>query len=684
MLRSPERLFKMKKRNIISFILSMCLCSTFIPSVSASTNVNMTINENKVIRTVDRNMFGINCEWSAGEESADNWLSKDENGKYIINPQFGEVWKDTMVSSRQAGASSQDFLWKNAIGPMESRPNQKMWGYQNGPIYGGLVEWLKAQYEATPDAEVIYTFNLLTDSIENIADIVEFMVGDGTVNYNGGENWAQVRKDLGIEEPVKVFAWELGNELDWANSWSTEQYLEVCKKVIPVVKSIDKDAKITAFVNTAAHSNGTGRDGTSWENWHRPILEELGDQIDYLAFHYYYPSNYIRRADVVLERIEDDIIDITGSDRIKIIVSEVASAPNSYTFDKNNPYDYNLPHTIWGATANAEYYLRTMLRPSVVATYNHSINSSVWCIVYTDANGNLCRTAVGDVINTFVRFGTGELLDFNLDTYGIDKSSNIAAAPVRDKDGNINIIFTNRYESDPVTVNFKFENGNYRVKKVRKIHGDVKNADRWYRPGSQWECSFPEVETTEEDISDESPLVSYTFDPLSVYALALEPTGQQITQENLSQSEALKFMAVGKDWDKVYLNGRTVSVSEDFGNAKAFINQEGSMVIPSEMLKGLFGAELTWNDSGTVCDAKIGNVSAVFDISNATVTENGAQSDKLVPAHRYGEWTYFGLRNIADNLSYNVTWDDRGFALIGKTAPSAAAADYIYNTVIGG
>ena len=129
-------------------------------------------------------------------------------------------------------------------------------------------------------------------------------------------------------------------------------------------------------------------------------------------------------------------------------------------------------------------------------------------------------------MNIFTRFGVGDALDFRLDTFSLNESSSIAASVVRGNDGNVNIIFTNRYETEPVTVDFNFKDGDYRIKLVKRVHGDVKSADNWYRVGEQWEYNNPDkVSVTEEIITDTTPLTSYTFDPLSVYALSLEKIG---------------------------------------------------------------------------------------------------------------------------------------------------------------
>lgn len=676
----------MNKKGVISLIAASVIGISLIPQSMAAVNVSWVIDENVIERRADREMYGINCEWSA--QKLEDYFIYGEDGSQSPHPQFPEVWKDTMVFARQAGGSSQSFVWKNSIGPLSQRPAQKMWGYQNDKLYLGLVEWLQAVYSATPDAEIVYTLNFVNDSLENMADVVEFLVGDGTINYNGGENWAEVRKSLGIENPVKIYTWELANELDWSGDrWKVDEYIEYCKKAISIIKSIDPDGKITAFVSTAAHANDVGGDGTSWENWHRPILRELGDSIDYLAFHYYYPAGYVRRADVVFDRIEQDIIDITGSDRIKILVTEQAAAPNTYTYNKDKPYDYCLPHTIWGATAVAEFYMRMLLRPSVVATNCHATDSSVWTIVYSDENKNLKRTAVGEAINSFVRFGVGDVVKSELDTFSKNESSNIAGGVVKDADGNLNILFTNRYDSEPVTVDFKFANGNYRIKEIRKIHGDVRSADNWHRAGESWEYNNPNpVVVTEDAPSDSQPLLSYTFDPLSIYAISLESTSAAVTEEQRAAEATRRFIAFGNGYDNAYINGNAVSVDSEYSGMKAFINESGSLMISSDMLSKTFGASLTWDDTGNICTASIGSRSLVFDLLSGTVTEDEKQVSGMNPAMRIGDRTYFCLRDAAEIMSYTVTWDNRGFAVLGSggSVPDTFAADFIYKAMIGG
>lgn len=512
-------MFKKATALLSALCLAMSITAVFAENSDNDNSYNMVINESDVVRNIPREMYGINCEWAVG---VNNRFLDQVNGEVIIAPSFAEGWKDTMVFSRMAGGSAQNFKWKDALGDYKNRATQQIWGVSN-KCYLGIIEWLKAIQSVTPDIKICYTFNFKTDTLENIADVVEFLTSDGTINYNGGENWGEIRKKLGIEKPVNIYTWELGNEMD-LEYWNVEQYVDYCKKVIPIVKSIDPNSKISAHVDTVAHANGEGTKGSAgrpWEDWHRAVLREVGDMIDLVSFHYYYPAGYVRRADVPLDRLEQDIKEITGSDRIKIYMSEQAPAANTQTFNPEKAFDYCLPHTIWGATGLAEFYCRAMMRESLVATTCHSIDSATWSICYRDEEGGHSLTATGEVIKSFANYGVGDMLNTQLDTFSKEEMKDIAGTAVRDKDGNINILFTNRSETLPANVNFTFQDGKYRLKTVRRIHGDVKEADNYYRAGMNYD-NPNKVEITETEETGMDEIKSYTFDPLSIYVLCLE------------------------------------------------------------------------------------------------------------------------------------------------------------------
>lgn len=666
----------MKVKSVISLLLCFCILLPINALASAdgiTRMVNMNIDESKVVRTMERRMYGTNFEWSVG--ASETYFVTDKDGKVSINPNLRDLYKRIMVFGRQAGTSSKLFKWKEALGPADLRKDQTIWG-TTGTVNFGIIEWLKMMYAVDPNIELTYNVNLTTDTLENMADVVEFLTGDGTINYNGGVNWANERKRLGIETPANIWTWEIGNEIDWGSSaWDVESYIDYCKKVIPIIKSVDTDGKIACHASTNVKSaNG------EVEEWHRRVLEELGDQMDYLVVHYYYEPDFMDRYGFALDRIEKDIVDITGSDRIKLYFSEQAPWPLSTTYSKSDPYQYTVPHTIWGATSQAEFYLRLFGRPSAVATNCHSTHSASWCIYYVDDDGNFHLSPTGQVMETFINYGVGDVLYSNLDTFDVRRESEygIAGGVIRDKNGNLNVLLTNRSEHDPVTVNFNFKDGEYRLKHVKQITGGTKSADDWYRPGSSWTYNnLNKVENTDKDFESKEKLSQYTFNPLSLYVLQLE----KVEDGDKEKKNADKYTAYTASSSNAVIFGKLKE-----NDKTPVLNKDGNLMISSKQLSENFGADLLWKEDKSEGVLKFDNREMTYNVANKKVYEKGEEVSLLPAVNENGE-LYLPLRQTMELLGQTVEWDNRGFAIVCKAGIFSAdksVKDYLYNALTGG
>lgn len=394
--------------------------------------VNMYIDENDVIKHIDRHMYGINYEWG-GNEPAEMLVKK---GTTEINPAYAEAFDGCLPQGRAAGMSANRLFWKGAIGNLEDRTLQKFWYFPPRKQTFGPVEWFKANMSADPDTKFIYAVNLY-DTQENIADLVEFLRGDGTVNYNGGEDWAAKRKALGIENPVNIMAFELANEIDVASegAWTIDRYLDACRRTIQTIRSVDPDAKIAVMTKTDRPY--------TWPQWHRTLLAELGDQIDYIATHNYYSSfqdvgRYISTA----KTIDRDIREITGDDRIKILFTEQAGKSKS---DVYGSVGYRCPHTMEGVLQTAEWYVRAASMPAIEASSYHCLSSAGWVVLYS-YQGKLKLTAIGDLIRMCATYFTGDSLRVRQTGYAYDveeSGQQIVSAAVKTEDG-INLILVNQ------------------------------------------------------------------------------------------------------------------------------------------------------------------------------------------------------------------------------------------------
>lgn len=422
----------------------------------------MSVNEDNVIKVVDNEMYGTNMEWSV-TNATDYYLAPNTRK---TDSHFIENYKNRIPLSRMAGSSSQEFKWKNSLGEMSNRLEQSLWGLKGKAAFG-FEEWLNAVKAADEDAKFTYVVNILNDSYENMADAIEFLRGDGKINYNGGENWAQKRIDMGIVEPVDIYVFEIGNEVDLRGK-DIDWYLKQCKHAISAIRSVDKTTPISVHSSTYADPKMP-----VYTRWHQTLLEEIGDDIDYISNHFYYTPGKVTDLESRLSDMGNDIKKITGSDRIKIYQSEHATTRNSEKTTAG--YDFVMPHTMMGTITTAEFFLRMMWYPQVTSSTYHSTHSSSWCIAYRE-DGTMKSTAIGDLLHMFINNGTGEVVESTFSGFEKLKATDVMGQAIKSEDG-LNLILTNRTEEEK-TIKLAF-NGEYALKSYSYIQSNDYKADNY-------------------------------------------------------------------------------------------------------------------------------------------------------------------------------------------------------------
>ncbi|MBI4977144.1 MAG: hypothetical protein HZC28_06650 [Spirochaetes bacterium] len=376
-------------KNIIALT---CCCI----ALSAQIPLSVTVDESVIIKKADNKLIGHNLEWTA-------MYLNPSNG--VLIPGTTELHPDVMKLllgiplpvSRISGTTSQEIHWKKAVGPLADRAEQKLADWERGGIKRafGPVEWVRFSRTMDPSVQLVWCINMF-ESPEDAADLAEFFTGDGTSNPNGGENWAAKRIAYGLSEPVTNMIWELGNELDgieYYKKWpSPKKYTDACKAVIAAVRTADPKARFAAFAATLSTlSQYKQIYGGTWDIWHKAVLREFGGDIDYVVFHPYYgsaPSVYMsiheRRY---LDTIRNDIKAVTGSDRIKIFLSEYAFWPEQEDPDKPWQQSWYRTHSLEGCLADAEWINRMVSRPDVTLGSRHCLGGSSagpWALIYFD------------------------------------------------------------------------------------------------------------------------------------------------------------------------------------------------------------------------------------------------------------------------------------------------------------
>ena len=531
-----------------------------------------------------------------------------------------------------AGTSANNFYWKKAIGPLSERQPIYAWGWTKINPHGP-VEWIKGTGQADADGIYLYTVNL-NDTPENAADLAEFLTCDGTDNPNGGENWAKKRIEYGLPEPARIAVWELGNEMDLYGEdvWPVEKYVEKARERIAAIRSVDKDAKFSCH----AHTYATNLKG-GWEQWHRTVLKELGDEIDYISMHYYYPSNDIATGGKAIDIINEDIKTIAGNDRIKIIFSENACARAATTSAAGALF--RRPHTLDGAMATAEFQARMMYRPEVVAANYHSINSASWQICYMD-DGVIKSSSILELFKILKNTMCGDVVESKLDGFELTQITENVAAAVKTEKG-LNVFVVNRSHTEETTINLN-SSKMYSLAGKHILTGESPDSDNV--PGNR------EIEGEYTAYEDRNPIFSYSAPPMSATVLCLEEI--EMSDEEILQakySDAVKRVIAVKDGENAYVKGRGVN-GGDYPAAK---NINGVFCIPSRMAADIFSYNVTWNENATEITFTKGKESLVYKVG-----------DEKMFCVKVEDYTYVPVRSFAEMNGKDVQWDNRGIVMM--------------------
>ncbi len=392
----------MHSKNLKQKLLFLTLGVLLITSPSYCQDLLSTtiiVDESKIIREVPKELFGFNHNWIHSERLV--W----DKSKNQISSEFVKTLSGlSMPLNRMSGSVSQVFHWKQAIGPLCDRDEQQLAAYDNkAKKHFGPLEWIESTRDIDPEAKFSWVFNMTTENPSDHADLVEFLTGDGNSNPNGGTNWAQKRIQLGMTVPLNGCIWELGNEIDHGvNGLTVEAYIQKCKEIIEAIRAIEPKAIIAVHATTAPWSRKYF--GKDWRKWHQAVLRKLGDDIDFISFHSYYLGIETAKMEEYLDVIRDDILTITGNDRIKIYISEHAVWPSKPVIPGRKwSANWHQTHSLSGCLGTAQFLNRVLSRPEITTMAYHSLSAGPWGLVYRGKNtGDIYTTGIYSLFKLFI------------------------------------------------------------------------------------------------------------------------------------------------------------------------------------------------------------------------------------------------------------------------------------------
>ena len=491
----------MKTRKLLSALVAASICAGALSNVvMAASPLSMSIDTGTVIKTIPDDMYGISTDWSVDN----NYIVTDyEGGNLSPNENFLRAMSEYKLPVVRLGEGASDtFQWKQAVGPLEQRENQTLWG-QTGKVVAGPVETINTMQAIDPDAAFTVTINIETDTAESAADYAEFLTGDASTE------WGAKRAEYGHPDPVPVKLYEIGNEVDLDSVMTVDEYIAACREYIAAIKAVDADAMFAVHTSTGIYNKYQWDE--SGDPWHIDILSDavLAEEIDYIAVHTYYSHYKNEVMDEVMNAVQADIERITGADRIKIYLSEYALSIYEVGGVTTNP------HNMEGILETANILSRMAWHDGVeMATY-HGIDSSEWKNIATDsASGQMMLNGIGNLLKLFKEYGVGDALDTDFTGFSNGTRSTVAGIAVRPEDNKLNLIFTNDSGSDQVVHITYSDQGAYKKVQETIISADTLEADISEEK--------KEIAVNKYAYADGGSVVSYTIPAYSVCGVALE------------------------------------------------------------------------------------------------------------------------------------------------------------------
>lgn len=437
--------------------------------ITGTNNVKVNINENS-IHEMHREVLGVQSE--AGVSYSTFY---DDSGE--LKTEYEDFAKRmfTVPTFRWGGTSSAFMNLWDSVKPFEERTGVQSFSHAGKELTSsaankmGIVEWTKMVYANNPEAEIIPAVSYLLMTPEEVGKLAHFFYDDENESEYG-----KMRANLGIKNPVKVYYWEMTNEIDMLGEENREfiqEYIDKVKAFTQEIKNVNPNAKIAVCGPTApwGHYFNVPEDSDQWWAWwHRQIMPQLADTVDAITFHPYYDGYSVEFMFYFMDTMKSDIDKIVDEQNIKNDNGEpkdikILSTEASRFWDPNDWFWGSVCHE--AALSSAHFLNTAMTRDWFVgSSYHHITGYNCWAYweikdgewlesttaklyrMYNDNLGDRIVEANYEMINDdYKDIGEYDTIPFSM----------VASA---NGDSELTLILLNKEPYKDVNVEFEFKN----------------------------------------------------------------------------------------------------------------------------------------------------------------------------------------------------------------------------------
>ncbi len=253
------------------------------PAESDSSQASVTIDPDRCISTLDRNLLGSFIEhlgravyggiYEPGSRFADSDGFRTDVLKEI---------KDLGVPMVRypGGNFVSGYHWLDAVGPKDKRPRvlDLAWNTieTNQCGVNEFITWCRAV-----GTEPLLGTNFGTEPPEMTAALLEYC------NVEKGTKWSELRRQHGYERPHNVRYWCLGNEMD--GPWQighipATEYGIKARDAARQMRTLDSTVKLIAC-------GSSGPFMPTYLEWDQQVLEQCFDEVDAISLHRYFGND---------------------------------------------------------------------------------------------------------------------------------------------------------------------------------------------------------------------------------------------------------------------------------------------------------------------------------------------------------------------------------------------------------